>query len=185
MKRTYYFARRIPTHASEEECLSILLGMSSDEIHRLYTEKVIDHGLVVSNGPWILRPFLDAGVHQPNCFPEDLSPYRVWRMVQQKIASSSAVVALVDPKAYGTIAEISYAAGLGTVGVYVLPAPDITYEDRADLWLSFQLSLETSRLWMEEDITNVDLFGERNIHSLADYRRFVEAIVPKFLRRES
>lgn len=184
MKRTYYFARRIPVQASAEECLPISSNMTADEIHNGYVEKVSDHGSYTSNGPWILRPFAQEGVHEPNCFPADISPYKIWRMVRQKIASSSAVIALIDPKAYGTIAELSYAAGLGTVAVYVLPAVHIANTDYADLWLSFQVSLETAPLWREEDIVNVDLFAANGIHSLSDYRQFVEAVVPKFLRSE-
>ncbi len=185
MKRIYYFARRIPVQASAEECLPISSGMTADDIHKSYVEKVADHGSYLSNGPWILRPFAQEGMHEPNRFPPDITPHKIWRMVQENIAASSAVIALVDQQAYGTIAELSYAAGLHTVAVYVLPAMHIAYADYTDLWLSFQVSLETSALWQEDDITNVGIFAERGIYSLADYRRFVELIVPKFLSRES
>lgn len=183
MKRSFYFARRIPTKASEEECLSISPEMSSEEIFRLYVEKSVDFENYISNGPWILRPFFENGAHQPNQFPKEVTPHTIWEMVKKKIVSSSAIVALIEPKSYGTIVELSYAAGLGNIAVYVLPAEGVTIEECEDLWMSFQASLQTSELWDEEDIRNIPLFTERGINSISEYTSYIMSIVPKFLKR--
>jgi hypothetical protein len=183
MDRAYYFARRIPKNAEENQILPINPEMSVGEIHNRYVEKRVVCDNYISHGPWILRPIVDDGVFHPNNFPSEITPYDIWGMVRCKIEMSDVLVALVDTSSFGTIVEVGFAAGLGTVAVYVLPDKKNTQEEIKDLWLVFQNSLQTRHLWRDEDITNVTLFSEYGITNAKEYGEFVSNVVPNFLTR--
>lgn len=183
MKRAYYFARRIPIHATPNEILTITPQMAPREIHDLYVGKSTSYDSHIHNGPWILRPIVAEGIFYENTFPPALTPYNIWEMVGRKIEQSHVLVAIVNPKSYGAIVEVGYAVGLGTVAVYVLPDKELTHEERQDLWLVLQASIQTQALWKDEDIVNAAAFREYNIFTIGEYLDFVTAIIPNFLSK--
>ncbi len=183
MKRAYYLARRIPANATLDEILPVTPQMTPKQIQDLYITKTTTYDTYIHNGPWILRPIIAEGTFYQNPFPPSLAPYHVWEMVKTKIERSDVLVAIVNPKSYGAIVEVGYAVGLGTLAVYVLPDKELTDEERKDLWLVIQTSVQTRALWKEEDILNIYTFREYNIFTLDEYINFISVIVPNFLSK--
>lgn len=184
MKRSHYYAKRISANAPQNEILPISSTMQVDDIHKCYIEKCVEFDHHISHGPWILRPIIKEGTFHQNNFPDDILPLHIWRMVKYKIEISHALIAVIDLKSFGTIAEAGYAAGLGTVAVYILPDKKLIKEDIKDLWLIFQLSLQTKHLWEEEDIANASLFLEYGIKNIKEYEDFILKIIPNFLSKK-
>jgi len=113
-------------------------------------------------------------------FPDTLRPDHIWEMCKMKIDDSDALVAVVGLEAYGAVAEAAYAIGQAKA-VYILPEVE-SDELLKETWLLFYMSLSTEAAWREEDIQALDRFQTCNISSLADYKRFVQGIVPPFLK---
>lgn len=184
MKRSYYFARRIPANATPEEILVITPQMTVQEVYSRYVGKATEYDAYIHNGPWILRPIVSEGIFYENNFPAELTPYNVWEMVGKKMEQSHVLIAIVNPKSYGAIVEVGYAVGIGTIAVYVLPDKELSYEERQDLWLVMQTSIQTRSLWKEEDIQNTTIFREYNIFTLDEYLAFITVIIPNFLSKK-
>lgn len=182
-KRSYYFARRIPSNADANDILVISSSMSPAKIHTLYVEKSTDYETYIHNGPWILRPIGGNAAYTQNNLPKDLAPEDIWNMVREKIETSHVLVAIISSLSYGTIAEAAYATALNTVAVYILPDLATTQGEKNDLWFLFHMSLQTQHLWKDEDFTNVKCFRDYEIRNSAEYINFIKKIVPDFLSK--
>lgn len=182
MKKVY-IAKRIPKNPLPHLVLSISNLMSVEQIHSLYVNKVFADENYIYNGPWILRPPLTEEDFSRNNLPVELKPQHVWKMVKEKIEASDVVIGIISGKAYGTIAEVGYACNCKNIAVYVLPEQNIQEDELQDLWFLFQMAKETKDLWSENDIKNVKEFSKIGINSLQDYVRFLENIVPNFIRK--
>lgn len=180
--RKIYFARRILPNADPETILTVNSSMTVDEVIGAYANKILDKGNYVCNGHWILRGKNSESSLKDNNLPEGLSPANIWSMARQKIETSDAVLAIINTKAHGTIAEAGYASRSGKIAVYLLPDQDVSDEDLQDLWLVFQIACSTKHLWKQEDIGAIPEFKKRGIHSIADYSNFIAGIVPNFLK---
>lgn len=183
LKKKIYFAKRIAPDADSAVYLCINSSMTVQEVMHAYAQKEIDKKNYIHNGHWILRGINLDDSFAKSSMPQDVTPYSVWCMVRQKIETSDLMVAIVNPKAFGTIAEIGYASASGRIAVYVLPDKGLDSEDIQDLWLVFQAALNTKELWNDEDIKNIDEFSQYNIFSLQNYLDFVQKIVPNFLKK--
>lgn len=184
MKRKLFFSRRMPPQIVIEETLDIKIDMSEEEVHQLYTTKIIETKSFIRNGPWTLRPVLDKeGSLADNRVPQSVTATSVWKMVKHKIDESDSLIAVVNLKAYGTVVEIGYAVGLQRIAVYVLADVENSYEDTIDLWMSFYMAYQTKHLWKEEDIRNIEEFSIRGINSIQDYVAYIHKIIPRFLAR--
>jgi len=182
-ERRVYFAQRVPVKMDPQQVLPVHPKMKSKEVISIYAEKEIEREGFIHNGPWFLRPIEAEGVFTKNQMPKDLIPYNVWEMVEKKLDTSNAIVAIVNLQSYGTIAEAGYGAGSGKTAVYVLPDKKLTSEEIQDLWFVFQMALSTKTLWKSADIENIETFKEYGIFSLEDYEAFVREIVPNFLKK--
>ena len=114
--------------------------------------------------------------------PPEVAPHDIFLMCANKINSSDALVACVGLETYGTIAEAAYAIGLQDKAVYVLPEDD-SEKLLKEAWFVMTMSLSTEQCWREEDILNIDLFRERNIHSLEEYKQLILSLIPPFLKQ--
>jgi len=164
-KRKIYLAQRISINADPTMILPIKSFMSPQKIKKLYTQKTINKEKYIHNGHWILRPLRSKNSFEENNIPSTITPYDIWDMVQQKINTSDAMLAIINAKAYGTIVEIGHASGTGKLAVYVLPEKSMGMEEIEDLWLIFQAGLQTKQNWKEEDIKNIETFKEYDIYS--------------------
>lgn len=185
IKRRIFFSKRIQPDVPPEEVLPVHSGMSLADVTALYVNKTIEGEHYIHNGPWTLRGVVDdEGTLATNSMPPCVNAHSVWLMVKEKIDGSDALVATVNPKAYGTVLEIGYAVGLNRLAVYALADSRNTPEETVDLWMSFQLAYQTRHLWEASDIKNVKEFGKRGILSVRDYGNYVNNLVPRFLTRD-
>ena len=182
-KRKIYFASRIVPDVAKEGVLAISSEMTADEIKKIYANHAIERENYIHNGHWILRPIHSENRFLKNNFPSSITPYHVWEMVRSKIEDSDAMLAIVTPRAYGTIAEIGYACGSKNIPVYILPEIGLSFTEIQDLWLVFQESLSTKDMWQENDIVNVPQFKSWNINSISEYLKFITGIVPDFISK--
>jgi len=178
-----YFAKRIPKNSEDKFILDINESMSPDEIYSLYVKKQMLHGSYIYNGHWILRPPTSENRFLSPRLPGGLTPFHVWQMVKKKMDESDVVVGTVNPKSYGTIAEVGYACNCGNTAVYVLPENTVSNEDLSDLWFVFQMALSTRSFWSDTDIESIGDFSFFNITSISDYLLFIENIIPAFMKK--
>ncbi len=178
-----YIAKRIPKNPPPHLVLNIDSSMSVKQIYSLYVEKTFVEKNYIYNGPWILRPPLSEKEFSTNQLPSDLKPIDIWNMVKEKIESSNVVLGIINNKAYGTIAEVSYACNQKETAVYVLPDRNISMDKLQDLWFLFQICKTTKQSWANDDIKNIKEFAALHITSLQEYEKFLETIVPNFMKR--
>lgn len=180
MRRVYY-ASRIASSMPVAATLAVPPNLHVEQLIKLYTEKEVILGNHIYNGPWILRhpSNIDSGLIVP--LPKALTPFDVWQMVKNKILSSDIVFGLVHPKAYGTIAELSYAASIRSMAVYALPELQMDDADIKDLWFVYQVLQETRMKWKDEDFRLIESFRNYGITSIQDYDHYIKSIKPKFM----
>lgn len=181
--RKIYFTRRILPDADPETILTVQPSMTVAEVTNAYANKILDKGKYLYNGHWILRGISAENSFKDNNIPKNISPYDIWNMVRQKIETSDIVLATINSKAHGTIAEAGYAAQSGRIAVYLLPDQNMSDEDLQDLWLVFQIALSTKHLWKQRDIEDIPDFKRYDIYSISDYLNFIVNIVPNFLKK--
>ena len=181
--RKIYFAGRILPNADPETSLMVNSSMTVSEVTNAYINKVLNKGSYIHNGHWILRNICSENSFENNNIPKAISPADIWDMVRQKIETSDAVLAIINTRAHGTIAEAGYAARSGKVAVYLLPDQDMKDGDLQDFWLVFQIACSTKHLWKQEDIENIPHFKKYDIRSITDYSNFVANIIPNFLKK--
>lgn len=181
MKRKIYIAKRIAQNQFTDAIIDVNKSMSVSELKSAYADKIVDRGGYIHNGHWIMRSISTENEFSPNNFPSDLRPCDVIEMVENKIRTSDAIVAIISGKSYGAIAEIGLAVGLKKA-LYVLPEPNLKNDEIEDLWLSFNISLLSRSYWLESDIVSVSEFKERGIDSLESYLLYINKIVPPFLK---
>ena len=179
--RKIYIAKRIASNTFNDAFVEIAPEMSAVQLVEAYKSKQIKRETYIHNGHWIIRAVTD-GLLEENKLPTDLTPQHVVEMVIEKMNDSDALVAVLNSSAYGAIAELGYTVGTGKHAVYVLPERGLEEEKLQDLWMSFHLAFRTSHLWKEEDIQAIDEFSIRGIHSLEEYKKYVLAIIPNFLK---
>ena len=184
MKRRIYIARKILPDPTSETVLDITSGLGVEEIKLLYVNREIERDTFIHNGHWVLRPINAEGALIKTTLPFSLTPRDVFEMVEAKISSSDALIAILGPKSFGAIVELGYAIGRGDVAVYVLPEKDLEREMVKDLWLSFQFALRTRRLWKQSDIESVEEFKMYGIHTVENYENFILNIIPPFLENK-
>jgi hypothetical protein len=178
-----YIAKRIPKNAPPHFVLNIGPSMTVEEIHSLYIGKEYADENYVYNGPWILRPPLAENEFSASKLPACLKPNHIWDMVKVKIENSDVVLGIVNGKAYGTIAEVSYACRHKGIAVYALPDEGLDESVLHDLWFLFQMVKDTKHLWSDDDMKNISEFSKRNINSIKEYEDFLETIIPNFMKK--
>lgn len=179
--RKIYIAKRIASNSFDDAFVQINPTMDADDLVCAYRNKKVTRSTYIHNGHWILRP-VSEGVLEENKLPNDLGPQHIMDMVVHKLEDSDALVAVINSGSYGTIAELGYTVGTGRHAVYVLPDTDVTHEELEDLWMSFHLAFRTNHLWQDIDILSIDEFKQWGIESVADYKKYVLSIIPKFLQ---
>ena len=106
----------------------------------------------------------------------------VWEITKGQINKCDVMVAVVTPKAYGTLAEVAYAVGRGNIAVYAFPDSNMTEAEIADLWYIFQMALSTKPLWKEKHFKyKPNIFPKENL-TPAKYEESIRAITPMFAR---
>lgn len=182
--RRIYLAKRIAPTDDPRETLQLRADMTLDEVRAVYRDTVIDKGNWIHNGHWIMRPRLKDGTLDTQKLPPCITPLSVWQMCKDKIDTSDAFVAVLQPEAYGAVAEAGYACGTGKIALYTLIDPACaTDEVYREMWFVFEMALATKHLWKDEDIANVPCFAGQGIFDSMQYEQHVLSLIPTFLRR--
>ncbi len=180
--RKIYIAKRIASNTLNDVFIETNTDMDVDDLIHTYKSKKIDRGTYIHNGHWILRSVSKTDVLEENDLPSGLKPEHIMEMVFPKLEKSDALVAIINGRAYGTIAELGYAVGTGKHAVYVLPDSGVDNEELEDLWMSFHMAFQTKHFWQDVDIQSVEEFQNRGIRSTIDYEKYILSITPKFLK---
>ncbi len=179
-KEKIFFARRI-IQIGKESHLTVDPNMSASELKRSFYNKEIVYPDYIHNGPWVFRPVLEEGKYADAPL-KNLNPMDVWEITKGQINKCDVMVAVVTPKAYGTLAEIAYAVGRGNIAVYVFPDSNMTEAEIADLWYIFQMALSTKPLWKEKHFKyKPNIFPKENLTPIK-YEESIRAITPMFAR---
>ncbi len=179
-KEKIFFARRI-IHIGKESHLAVDPNMSTSELKRSFYNKEIVYTDYIHNGPWVFRPVLEEGKYADAPL-KNLNPMDVWEITKEQINQCDVLVAVVTPKAYGTLAEVAYAVGRGNIAVYVFPENNMTDGEIADLWYVFQMALSTKHLWKEKHFQyKPNIFPQDSLDPLK-YEEKIRAIKPMFAR---
>lgn len=177
---TIYCAQRVATLCDPNLLLPITKEQTSEDIGKLFSQMKLDRGSHDYNGVWLFK-----NRHQPaqHNLPAHLKSVDVVRMILGKISASDVLVAKISPQAFGTIAEVGWAAAQGKpVYVFLDPEVSFTEEQLLELWFVFQTGATTEPLWKEEHF-NLDIMPIKT--TLADYRQYLQSIKAPFLRDNS
>lgn len=179
-KEKIFFARRI-IQIGKESHLAVDPNMSASELKRSFYNKAIVYTDYIHNGPWVFRPVLEEGKYADAPL-KNLNPTDVWEITKEQINQCNVLVAVVTPKAYGTLAEVAYAVGRGNIAVYVFPENNMTDVEIADLWYLFQMALSTKHLWKEKHFKyKPNIFPKEGLTPLK-YEEEIRSIKPMFAR---
>lgn len=179
-KEKIFFARRI-IHIGKESHLAVDPNMSTPELKKSFYNKEIVYPDYIHNGPWVFRPVLEEGKYADAPL-KNLNPTDVWEITKDQINRCDVLVAVVTPKAYGTLAEVAYAVGRGNIAVYVFPDNNMTEAEIADLWYVFQMALSTKHLWKKKHFKyKPNIFPKENL-TPQKYEQEIRAITPMFAR---
>lgn len=184
MKKKIYIAKRIPQNPPSDFLVRVNSQMTIEEVINAYQSKVVEHDKFIHNGHWILRPPTGTNSFRESNLPKALLPEHIWVMVKTKIQQSDIFFAVINPLAFGTIAELGFAVNCRNIAVYVLPDQFVTADQLQDFWFVFQIAASTRNLWSDEHFVLLrDEFLPFGILSIDDYVRYINSIIPNFMKK--